>query len=401
MAAIAERRRRILRASWLASTVLAAVLLLWSLIAVNDARGQVPEPTVSVLGEATLSVNAVPNEDEASVPLIVVNQGPAPVQIGSITFEAASWIPGASSPVVRDAGVRVDDFRPDGPLPAGATRLVVILAGLKQLTNEPVDGQLILYSKSGDVLGARSVSITPASQPSANWPELFFWVGAGLFVALAVASLITLVAHAPGRDKALRASAPGPDWTWDGWGGRLAALSGLLAVVLGEITLPAIPREVSKSTLTQMNLIFVGMLAVGPFIFYALRRRTPPDEVELGDMEEKGVWGRKPILLLSYVVTAVAVTGEIGALTLLGWEITNGTWHIVVLVIAAILTLLTWRSFWLATYTQAKQDWDESAQTEPLPGDEPLKKKHEPIRVTNEKPSPESQPVPTFQQKVS
>jgi hypothetical protein len=302
MAAVADRPRRILRVAWLASLVSVAVLPLWSLTRVGEARAQVPEPEVSVLGEDTLSVNAVPNEDKANVPLIVVNQGRAPVPIEDITFEAASWIPRASAPVVRDAGVRVDDFTPNRPLPAGATRLVVTLVGLKQLTNETVDGQLILYGTGRDVLGARSVSITPASQPSADWPELFFWVGAGLFVVLAVASLLTLVAHAPDKDlgKALGASAPGPDWTWDGWGGKLAAVGGLLAVVLGEITLPAIPREVSKSTLTQMNLVFVGMLAIGPFIFYALRRRKPRTDwrppIPGGQMEKKGVWGLKSIL---------------------------------------------------------------------------------------------------------
>jgi hypothetical protein len=105
---------------------------------------------------------------------------------------------------------------------------------------------------------------------------VFFWSGVGLFVLFALIALFALLAHRPSGQSARDAlgnSAPGPDWTFDGLSGRLAAVGGLLAVLLGQITLPPVPREVSKDTLSQMNLIFVRMLAVGPFIFYALRRR--------------------------------------------------------------------------------------------------------------------------------
>jgi hypothetical protein len=101
-------------------------------------------------------------------------------------------------------------------------------------------------------------------------------------------------------------------------------------------------------------------------------------------MEKHGVWGIKSLLLLSYLVTAVAVTGQIGALTLLGWEITDGIfWGGVVSVIAPLMALLGWRSFWVVTYAQAKQDWDAKATTRPAAGEESLKVKQA-IHVTTD-----------------
>jgi hypothetical protein len=93
------------------------------------------------------------------------------------------------------------------------------------------------------------------------------------------------------------------------------------------------------------------------------------------------------LLLVSYVITAVAVTGQIGALTLLGWEITDGTfWHGVVICIGVLLTLLGLRSFWVVTYAQAKEDWDAQAISTPAPAEEPLKAGHQPIWVTDKGP---------------
>jgi hypothetical protein len=272
-------------------------------------------------------------------------------------------------------------------VPAGAARLIVRFDGLDELTGEPVDGQLILRGEGERVLGARSVSVTPAPQPLADWPTVFFWVGVGLAAVLAVVALVALAAHSelPLRE-ALGTSAPGPDWTADGWSGKLAAVGGLLAIVVGEITLPTVPHEISKETLVQMNVIFVSMLAVGPFIFYAFRRRTVRASwggaVDLGDMEKKGVWGLKAWLFVSYVITAVAITGQIAALVLLGCEITSGAWNGLVIVIGAVLAALALRSFWVVTYGQAKSDWDTSATAPQVAAEEPLKKKHLPIPVS-------------------
>jgi hypothetical protein len=129
------------------------------------------------------------------------------------------------------------------------------------------------------------------------------------------------------------------------------------------------------------------MLAVGPFIFYAWRRRKPPDrwcdKVPLEQMEKKGVWGYKALLLVSYAVTLVAVTGQIGALTLLGCEITSGSsWHIFVIVIGAVLALFARRSFWVVTYGQVKVNWDTKAQAQEDPDEQPLNAGHQPILVT-------------------
>jgi hypothetical protein len=360
------------------------------LVAAADARAQESQPKVSVVAEGAIPVKAESGEDGANLSLVVVNQGPGSVHVGDAQFAASSWTPpGAKSPLVRQAGVEVETVFPR-TLPAGAARLNVRLKNLAQLTGDPVDGQLILFAdNNGAVLGAAPVSITPAPQPSADWPVVFFWVGAGLFVVFSVVALVT-VARARAANvslgDALAASAPGPDWTAEGWSGKLAAIGGLLAIVLGAVTLPSVPREISKDTLVQMNVIFVVLLAVGPFIFYALRRRTPPaswgGKVGLPDLEKKGVWGHKAWILLSYAITAVAVSGQIGALTLLGCEITDGTfWHAIVIASGAVLALLTWRSFLVITYAQANVDWDEIAQAQPAPGDVPLQVRHQPITV--------------------
>jgi hypothetical protein len=383
-----DRRQILAKAPGKLPLATALVLIFASLIAVTDAGAQTPEPTITVLGEGVLPVKATPDDDGANVPLIVVNTGPATVTISKVSFEASSWVPsGAESPVKRRSkGVETGKPLPS-KLPAGATRVVVRLSGLKELTGDPVEGQLILYGEEGKVLGARSVSITPAPpEPSADWPKVFFWGGLVAFCVFGLTALITLAVRNGGPRKlwdALTDSAPGPDWTFDGWSGKLAAVGGLLAVVLGAITLPAVPSEVSKDTLVQLNVVFVALLAVGPFIFYALRRRKVrpswDEALKPEDMQKKGVWGIKGFLLLSYVITAVAVIGQIGALTLLGWEL-MGSW-VVPVIIGGLLAALAFRSFSLVTCEQADARWDEKATAPPVPGEEPLKHKDQPIRV--------------------
>jgi hypothetical protein len=362
--------------------MLAAALVLAAMAGPADAGAQEAQPKVSVVAEGAVPVKAKSGEEGANLPLVVVNQGPGTVRVAEAKFEASSWTPpGSKSPLVRQAGVEVESVFPKMLRP-GAARIRIRLTNLKQLTGEPVDGQVILYTETGTVLGAVAVSITPAPQPSFDWPELFFWVGVGLFVIFCAVA-VGAVAAAKSR---LNGSAPGPDWSADGWSGKLAAVGGLLAIVLGEITLPTVPREIGKDTLVQMNVIFVVLLAVGPFIFYAMRRRKPPtawqNKVELSEMEKKGVWGVRGWLLLSYAITAVAVTGQIAALALLGCEITSGTgWHVLVIAIGVVLTGLTVRSFLVVTYWQANMDWDTIAQTPPDPRKAPLNAGHQPIQV--------------------
>jgi hypothetical protein len=389
-----DRPPRPFMATCIALGLVGAAFALTSLAAAGEALAQDPPPKLTVVGEGPVPVKATADDDAANLALILVNEGPASVRVEDVAFEASSWTPpGARSPVVRTAGVRVETFGPLKTLPPGATRLVVRLNGLAQLTGDPVDGQLILRGENGRVLGAQSVSITPAPQPSADWPNLFFWLGVGMLALLAVVAFATLAVARPAGvslGDALTASAPGPDWTVDGWSGKLALVGGLLAIVLGEITLPTVPREINKETLVQMNVVFVVMLAVGPFVFYALRRRKVRASwgtaVRLLDMDTKGVWGLKAVLLGSYVVTAVAVTGQIGALILLGCEITSNSWHVLVIVIGALLALLALRSFWVVTYGQARADWDAKAKArEPLT-EQPVKVTHQPIRVSVSEP---------------
>lgn len=384
-----DRPRRPFMATCVALALVGVAFALTSPAAASEALAQDPPPKLTVVGEGPVPVKAPADDDATNLALVLVNEGPASVRIEEVAFEASNWTPpGAKSPLVRTAGVGVESFGPPKTLPPGATRLVVRLDGLKQLTGDPVDGQLILSGENKRVLGAQSVSITPAPQPWTDWPTLFFWVGVGLLALLAVVAFVTLAVARPegvSFGEAFSASAPGPDWTAEGWSGKLALVGGLLAIVLGEITLPTVPREISKETLVQMNVVFVVMLAVGPFVFYALRRRKARPSwgtaVGLLDMDTKGVWGFKAVLLGSYVVTAVAVTGQIGALVLLGCEITSKSWHVVVIVIGASLTLLAWRSFRVVAYQQAKTDWDAKATAEEPVTEQPVEVTHQPIQV--------------------
>lgn len=385
-----DRPRRPFKATCIALALVGAALALASLAAAGEALAQDQPPKLTVVGEGPVPVKAPADDDATNLTLVLVNEGPASVVVKDVTFEASSWTPpGAKSPVARTAGVEVERFGPLKTLPPGATPLVVRLKGLKQLTGDPVDGQLILSGENKRVLGAQSVSITPAPQPSADWPSLFFWLGLVLLVLLGVVAFATLAIARPegvSPEAALKASAPGPDWTAEGWSGRLALVGGLLAIVLGEITLPTVPREISKETLVQMNVVFVVMLAVGPFVFYATRRRKARPSwgtaVGLLDMDTKGVWGFKAVLLGSYVVTAVAVTGQLGALVLLGCEITSKSWHVFVVGIGALLALLALRSFRVVAYQQAKADWDAEATAPEPVTEQRVKVTHQPIEVS-------------------
>jgi hypothetical protein len=189
------------------------------LVSTVDARAQEPQPKVSIVAQGPIPVKAESDSDGATVPLVVVNQGPASVRIAKVAFEASSWTPPrAKSPLVRSAGVDVESFVPS-TLRAGAARLAVRLNGLKQLTGDPVEGQLIVYGENEAVLGAAPVSITPAPQPTADWPVVFFWVGVVLLVVFFMAALIALVATRPDgvtARGAVASSAPGPDWTFAG-----------------------------------------------------------------------------------------------------------------------------------------------------------------------------------------
>ena len=173
--------------------------------------------------------------------------------------------------------------------------------------------------------------------------------------------------------------APGPDWTPTGWISNLTAVGALLGATLAAVTFPDVPDQIGKETLIGMNIVFGAMLVVGPFIFQSVRRREvvirgTPLNLAGKDLEKPGLWGWKWILMASYALTTVAVFGQLGALALLGWELTRG--HVVIsvaiVVLAATLGAFAvsyfgamveaqWRGDWLGKALKAKQTEDDEA----------------------------------------
>ena len=306
------------------------------LTAVPAAQAQAPK--LSILGQDTLAVAAKEGKDTADAYLSVLNPGDTPAKI-KVAFQASS-----------SDKIRVDNYSDEaGP---GATRVKVTFGGLEMLEGDPVDGQIVVTGGSEPV--ARGASITPAPQPSANWPTVLFIVSG--VAALVLAALVVLVSGLKGKLGELVGPAPGPDWAFDSWAANLTAAGAVFGTVLGAVTLPEVPREIDKDTLVQLNILFGVLLAVGPFLSHAVRRPFP-DEDEV----EAGLWGYSPVLLVSYALTGAAVVGEIGALALLGWELTSGGWHVLILIGAAMTALLAVYYFVVTAFEQVTTNWVQKA----------------------------------------
>ncbi len=317
----------LLRSALLTVAMVAVISLQGSALAATPAEG----PRIEMVTQDALSVKAKEGKDTATASLSILNPGDEAIPI-------RVEIQGASS---KDIGVA--SFEPSSVTPGG-TRVEVGLKGLSKLKRDPVEGQLIVLGGPEPV--ARAFSITPAPEPSHDWPAWILW--GSLFTFLALIGFVLVRARKDLR--LLRKSAPGPKWSFDSWATTLTAAGAILGTVLGSATLPEIPRQIGKDELVGLNLLFGALVVVGPFIFQALRR----PKASAADQED-GKWGYNATLLLSCTVTGAAVTGELATLALLGWELTE-SW--LVPFATGLLAVLAFYYFVLTTQSLVTTDWD-------------------------------------------
>ena len=287
------------------ATLLAACLSLlcvWTVPAGAAVRAASTAPELQLLGQGPVSVSAVQGKDAAEAYVTVLNAGSATASI-SASFQAASA-----------ASVKASLGATTSLGPEEADRVRLIFTGLKALS-EPVSGQIVI--RGGATPVAQSATVSPALQPSADWPLLIVIIGFGS-AALFFGGLATAVARKKGLSW-LGKSAPSPKWSFESWATHLTAVGALLGTVLGTASLPETPTQIDKTSLVALSLLFGALVVVAPFVFEAIQRPTQPTSAE-----SEGGSGFVGVLLLSCAITFGAVIGEIVTLGLASWEITGG-----------------------------------------------------------------------------
>jgi hypothetical protein len=304
-------------------------------------------PKIDVLGQDTLVVNAESKKDTATTYLSVLNEGTRAAKI-TVTFQASSL----------ENVVGIDHSSGPTPVPPGeAKRVPVVLTGLTDIGTTPIDGQLVVHG--GRVPAARALTVIPAPQPITDWAKALL-IGAGIasvLLAVIVAASALLKKGWKQGLQSLGGPAPGPEWGLDRWATSLAAITAIFATVIGTITLPPVPSQISKATLLQLNLFFGAVIIVGPFIFQAVR--DPRANLA---MRKRGLWGFSPVLLVSYAVTAGAVLGELASLALLMWEVVGGgTAGVLAIGAVVLLAALAGWYFIVIAFQQVTENWKERA----------------------------------------
>lgn len=317
----------------LGSSLVTAVLA--SLVLAGTAAASDPPssaPSVTVLGQETLSVKPKQGAGTAATSLTLLNQGSEQAITGVKLSASGATVP------------KVEDYKPKTAAP-GATTVDVTLSGMNELERKVVNGQLVVTVGGAHV--ARAVKITPAVDPIApeSWP-------ATIVVGTIVAFIVLLLVACAGGGTKLGEKAPGPKWSFDSWGTTLTTVGAALGTVLGAATFPDAPDQISKESLVQLNLLFGLLVLVGPFAFQAWRKsadKFDPDEF----------YGTNRTLLLSCAMTGAAVLGEIATLGLLGWELAGPhTWGWVAVVGAAVVFGLACRYFVITTRALIRTQWE-------------------------------------------
>jgi hypothetical protein len=312
---------------------------LFCLVAVHAAAPAVaasPGPPISVLGSTPLAVNGKKGEDTAEAKFTLLNSGDVAVKI-SIGFQATS-----------SEAVTVKSWTPEEVPAATAKRITVQLSGLEGLT-EAVTGQLVV--SGGEAPIAQSVEVVPP-QPDTSWPAIL------IFGSLAGTFLVAMfVIGAMGENRSrLWNAAPNPKWEFSSWATTLTAAGAVLGTVLGEATLPAIPTQISKEELVNLNIFFGLALVVGPFLFEALRRFRPEEA-------KAGRTGNNLTVLIACGFTVWAVVGQLGSFGLLGWELLGGgnSGRAVAIVAGVFVLLALWYFFTTASETVLR-DWKKEEE---------------------------------------
>jgi hypothetical protein len=303
------------------------------------AQSAAAAPPLKFLGTEVLSVSAKESADEADAFVSILNPGANGVNI-TADFQASS------------EGSVGAKFPPGTTIPGGkAKRVKVTFTGLDKLT-DVVDGQLVVSGGSAPI--AKSVSITPAPQPVADWP---LWIVVGSLVAIAVAFLLVVYVIGIAYDGfgRLFLAAPGPKWSFqDSWATNVTVVGATLGTVLGAVTLPEVTRQIHKDTLIRLNLFFALLLAFAPLVFHVIRSPSR------AAAREEGLWGFNIGLLLAASVTIAAVLGELATLALLFWELlgpVNAAWLVVgATVFVAVLAAVY---FFFTVPFLASEQWSE------------------------------------------
>src|ERR1700730_2122132 len=275
------------------ATLLAAfmsLVCLWTVPALAAAgAASTAAPELQLLGQGPASVSAVEGKDSAQAYVTVLNAGSTTASI-SASFQAASA-----------ASIKAALGAPTSLGPGEADRVRLTFTGLKALS-EPVSGQIVI--RGGATPVAQSATVSPALQPSADWPLLIVIIGFGS-AALFFGGLATAIARKKGLSW-LGKPAPPPKWSFESWATHLTAVGALLGTVLGSASLPETPTQIDKTSLVALSLLFGALVVVAPFVFEAIQRPTPPTSAE-----SEGGSGFVGVLLLSCAITFGAVIGEI------------------------------------------------------------------------------------------
>lgn len=319
-----------------------SLVCLWTVpatAAVGAASTAAPE--LQLLGQGPVSVSAVEGKDAADAYVTLLNAGSTTANI-SASFQAASA-----------ASIKAALGAPTSLGPGEANRVRLIFTGLKALS-EPVSGQIVIAGGATPV--AESATVSPALQPSADWPLLIVIIGFGS-AALFFGGLATAVARKKGLSW-LGKSAPSPKWSFESWATHLTAVGALLGTVLGTASLPETPTQIDKTSLVALSLLFGALVVVAPFVFEAIQRPTQPTSAE-----SEGGSGFVGVLLLSCAITFGAVIGEIVTLGLASWEITGGGAGGVLIEIGlGVLFVLAVYYVTVTACNAAMTDWQEQAK---------------------------------------
>ena len=300
-----------------------------------------PAPEISVLGPGPVMVNAVQGKDSAKAFVTVLNTGGTPASI-SASFQAGS-----------SDSTKAALAAPTTVQPRQAMRVALVFSGLQALS-EVVSGELVITGGAKPV--AQSVEVTPALQPSASWPSLI--VGISLGLALLLTAIIALVAGAGKGWRRLTEAAPPPQWSFESWATHLTAVGAVLGTVLGSASLPSTPRQIDKTSLVSLSLLFGALVVIAPFVFQAIQR--PGSLGSPGNEERSGyTW----VLLLSCGLTLGAVLGELATLGLAAWEITGGDKGGKAIELGlGLLTALALYYMLLTAWKAATTDWKDQAE---------------------------------------
>jgi hypothetical protein len=293
-----------------------------------------------ILGQEPLEVKASTGKDTAEVPVTVLNSGKEKTTV-TATVQAPALISVGPPPTELGPG-------------QAKTLIVKITKGLNHHTKA---SYAWLVASNGSEQATRSVKIEPAPDPLIDWPVVIVLVTLGFaaFVMIVVAAGVW-VNSSDGR---LTGPVPGPKWSFESWASHLTAVGGLLGSVVVLAAITAVSEQIEKVSLVELNLLFLGLATVAPFVFQAFRRR----DLDAYEREEEPGWGITWVLLIACWLVLGATLGELTTLGLTAWIITNGGVGGVALELGlAILVCLAIYYVVATAYSLASINWQKVAK---------------------------------------